>query len=298
MAATFTLPTLPEVTAALRGERRDHYRLFDSVPEFVARCEQDDVCRKGRDKSPSFLGGVTFAQALKMAREGDAGGVAKSDALLAKMEALDLYAPRVRVRDGVAGGVPNVPAFLAGHPLNMRRRVREDDNASPLAVVVDLASSGGIDAAVVQKRGVAILALVRALTARRPVELYVGCSLDADDGENAVHVYARVETTPMDLLRAAHWISHPSFPRGLIYSAGRALNSFCGKWPYSRGPLTAENGRAIMARALPHADAVLYIPGVFMGDRLVTAPEAWVAEQLAKHAGDADDVQFAQDAAA
>jgi hypothetical protein len=297
MAAIYSLPVLTDVLN--RPGALDHYHLFDSVPELVEACRAPAVRAKARGVQgrDSFIGGLTWDQALRMAVEGDAAAVAASDALLSQLEdAGDIYATRRRTIDDVVGGVPNVPAFLAGHPASMRRRVREQHEAAPLSVVVDLTSSAGISAADVQRRGIAVLALVRALTARRPVELWVGCSIDADAMRGAFHMYARVETTPLDLLRAAHWISHPSMSRGLIYATGRALYGYRGSWPYGRGPLTAEHGRLVLSRALPHATDVLYVPAIHASDALVSQPLAWVRQQLAKHAGDAPDAQI-EDAA-
>ena len=46
--------------------------------------------------------------------------------------------------DDVVGSMPNIPAFLAGTPNAMRRRVRVDRDDAPVSIFMDLTSSAGI----------------------------------------------------------------------------------------------------------------------------------------------------------
>jgi hypothetical protein len=130
--------------------------MFDSVREMGAHAETSRPKRE-RLAARSWTGGHDWRESVRVAQTGDLSGVAKSDALLAKMEQYALPTSRREWRDDVCGSIPNVPAFIAGHPLSMRRRARSENEASPIAIVADLSTSAGISADDLSRRGAAIL---------------------------------------------------------------------------------------------------------------------------------------------
>jgi hypothetical protein len=148
-----------------------------------------------------WAGGMTRGETGAALRDGYLPAVAESDAYMAKLEAkFDFAAHMFRNVDAVSGGVPIVPAYLAGHPLNMRRRERVMREMAPLTLLVDTASSGGIPASDLAKRGAAILALARLLAGWRPIKIFAGVAVGngtvSKDGINAV--FTRLDTAPLD----------------------------------------------------------------------------------------------------
>jgi hypothetical protein len=217
-------------------------------------------------------------------RNGDIAGVKKADEYLSKIEGLLRFETKrwKNVMD-VTGGAPDVPSFLAGHPLNMRRRQRQVSQQGPLAVVCDLTSSGSIRAEEVRQRGCAILALVRALTNLRPVELWAVVGLGQRD--KAVEILTRINTTPLDLARAAHMLTHPSVSRDLGYNYLERVHQSGGAWNWGNITLHRQTARESMMRVMNAATVVLYVPPVYADDKAVNEPLAWLKDMLAEHGG-------------
>jgi hypothetical protein len=266
----------------------DRAVIFDTMSELAARIDAGAI--SSRSWGDSWLGGLTKADAAHFSREGEMARVSASDAFLAKLEdKFEFTSHRFQTVDAIAGGVPNVAAYLANAPLAMRRRHRVADDLAPLTIVVDTTSSGGVGADKLEKRGAAILALVRLLSARRPVTLYAGNAMGnsrADkDGFNAV--LTRIETAPLDLARAAFLLGHPGAARGIGY--GVVVNEFGGSdghipWPYDNHELARKSAPEFYGRVFPNSE-ILCLPPVFVKDPAIDTPEIWLADMLAKFGG-------------
>jgi hypothetical protein len=265
----------------LIGDMPSFANRADSVPE---NNDSRSSCRSGND----WTGNVSYSDAVKMTREGDLKGVAMSDKYLQRFEALAPMRGAWQVRDDVAGGVPNVQAFLAGTPLTMRRRERVALETAPLAVAVDLVSSATVSAEHLKKRGALILALVRALSATRPVELWVGGSATPMNKrqDGAWHVWTRLDTAPLDLARAAHVMTCPAVSRGMIYATitDEAKGSNDLHWPYSNHAWSRANMRPVLSRVIGSGD-MLTIAAPHTNDELVNNPEQWFERMLKEFGG-------------
>lgn len=266
-----------------RPGAKDYFFMFDT-PRELADFAKTCGGRVNAHSPDQWAGNVTGLQAVKMAQEGDLSGVASSDAMLEKFERFTFETGRKAWSNDVCGSIPNVPAYVAGHPLAMRRRTRQDSAAAPIAVVVDLTTSGSITAEQIAKRGAAILALVRILSTRRPVELWAGTGLDADGRKNSVWTFAKIETAPLDLATAAHVLTHASFPRILCYEISRQHHGYTGGWPYGAGPKMQFRPHlsAIVAPAFTHTAQTLCLPPLFMADESVNYPEKWIEARLSE----------------
>jgi hypothetical protein len=209
--------------------------------------------------------------------------VAQSDVILERMESkFEFSTNGRRTIDAVAGGVPNVAAVLAGHPMNMRRRQRIENVMAPLTVVVDLTSSAGLDAEKLTPRGIAILALTRLLTGRRPVTLWVGVGLN--HGQGGVATFFRVDTTPIDTGRAAWWFSNPGVARGFGYGYLSKCMSGGGGWPFNSVERWRSKGKEVLSAML--GEDVLFVPPVYLDDDVtIRNPDKWLEDMLAKHGG-------------
>lgn len=227
----------------------------------------------------SFWGRETGSDILRFTRDGDVSRVAASDSMLAQMEQYEFSRPRPQWETCRAGSVPNVPAYLAGSPASMLRRSRELSSRAPVAVVVDLVSSGAISARLLEKRGAAILAFVRAISMQRPVELWAANYLQANQ-TNASLILARIETAPLDLARAAFILGSAAYSRGLLYEYARKHHAFNGAWPFANEKTRATIGDAARL-ALPHITDIVAIEAPYGTDDSFTNPEKWIADQLA-----------------
>jgi hypothetical protein len=134
-------------------------------------------------------------------------------------------ARRWRTIDSVAGGAPNVPAYLAGSPVSMRRRARVMDTAAPLVIALELGVSAAVDTATIARRGAAALALARIASASRPVELW-GYFAARDGADHCAGMAVKLDTAPMDVSRAAWLFCAPEALRRAAF----AVLAHTGGW--------------------------------------------------------------------
>lgn len=238
-----------------------------------------------------WMGGMSYKEACHAAYAGDPAGVAASDKLMSEFEALAPVSRRWRTIDTVAGGAPNIGAYLAGSPLAMRRRQRELDQGAPLTIFVDAVSSAGIEAKDLKKRGAAVLALVRVLGAVRPVTVYMVAGGGSFGDGPAAFVMVRMDN-PLDLSRAAFFLGHPGAGRGLAYSImGKAVDPkragiYTGSWAWGNNKKYVQHAPAIYANAIgANVDECLYLSPPHLSDPAIENPSKWVLDMLAKHGG-------------
>lgn len=225
-------------------------------------------------------GAVRTEQFLELVRSGDESLVARSEATLAKIEDQIPVSRGWRNIDDVVGAVPNVPAFLAGHPQCMRRRERTMRDTAPLTIFMDLTSSMSISKEKILNRGITLLALVRLLIEHRSVELWVGSSLgDTIRGKVVTCTTGwRIDTAPMDLARAAFQIADTSMSRLFGYATCEMMvDQHLGGF----GDRHDRNSEQLRQVAGWHE--MLYIPPIFHSDPLVDDPVGWLKRTMAKY---------------
>lgn len=176
--------------------------------------------------NPSQWHGATPEEAAQRLETGNPALVAASDKLLTMMEEeVTPASSAFRAVPMVAGGVVNVPAYLAGHPANMRLRRRVEDQYGPIAIVIDVTVSSDVSHATIARRGAAALALVRALQGSRPVSLLVSIGLRLK-GKDMVSIMD-VDCAPLDLARAAWCLGAPEYLRRVGFGlASHAAKDF------------------------------------------------------------------------
>jgi hypothetical protein len=264
----------------LRGGT-DYFAVCD-LPGFAELADSIPASDSHRRASEWRTGGKRYDTSVEQVRSGDLSGVAASEALLDKLETESLVSPVWRNRLDVVGGSPCVPAFLAGHPLNMRRRERVLNEQGPLSVIVSLTLSAGIDTETMRKRGATLLALVRLLSVSRPVELWTAVCLGGS--RHGTHVLTRLDTAPLDLARAAHMLTCPSVTRGLGYAICNSLRDG-GSWPHGDFAAYQRTARELYTSATGTAGEVLYVGAAHLADPLVNKPVEWIKETLAQYGG-------------
>lgn len=271
------------------ADRKDRFLICDTMTELAERSEAGNVSPNFGD---AWAGGLSKDMAGRFLREGEMARVASSDKYLSKLEdKFQFHAGRSKIADAVAGGAVNVPALLAGTPMAMRRRQRISDELAPLTIVADTASSANISAYDLEKRGAAILALVRILSALRPVTLYAGTIVgSAHAGTNKdglLGTFTRIETSPLDLARAAFLLAHPGAARAIGY--GVSMHEFKGDgsyipWSFGDANAARKYGPEALARVFPGTE-LLYLPSVFAKDASIKEPEKWLLENVNKFGG-------------
>lgn len=261
---------------------------FDSVSALADALAGSTAKNWTERQSDSWVG-ASSALTLKRARGGDAARVPLADAMLARFEnAVGFETRRWRTVDSVVGGVPNVPAFLAGAPLTMRRRVRMMDTAAPLTVAVELGVSQSVDNVTIARRGAAALAFARIAAATRPVDLWVYFS-SRDGSDKPAAMAVRVDTAPLDVARAAWLLCSPEALRRAAFAVLETVGGWADfgtvRWLgdfKSHAPLSAD-----LTRQMTGADDFVSVPGLFsVGDVTFSTDAAaadWVRGMLDAH---------------
>ncbi|WP_288927224.1 hypothetical protein [uncultured Maritimibacter sp.] len=177
--------TNPYSAQTLNGQEMD-------VAVFAGLSETVEMARAIRPTIPPEL--------AEQARAGVPSIVSRSEKLMAGIEDhIDLAGMQRGTVAAVSGGAPNVPAYLSGAPLAMRRRQQVvNSDQGEIVVMVNTFAPARMPHDVARRRGAAALALVRAASTVRPVRLFLFELTD-----DRVLTIIRIETAPLDLARAA-----------------------------------------------------------------------------------------------
>jgi hypothetical protein len=273
--------------------RPDTGLCFDSFGEFVEHCATLPASSRlnGGTMQDSWTDNLSYEGAVGMARTGDLSRVAASEKLMSKLEdLLEFDTAQMQTVDAMTGGIPNVAAYLAGAPMNMRRRQRVMSQAAPLNVIVDLTSSAGVSSEQLARRGATLLAFVRIMSAQRPVNLYVANAHSPNSAQEheCVAIAVRLDTSPLDLARASYAISGAAFPRQMMYSAAihesKCRNTDSLPFPYSDVNYYRANLHAFWSRFVSvESEETAVIGPLYLTDDFKD-PEAWLRKMVAEYA--------------
>jgi hypothetical protein len=231
--------------------------------------------------------GSTIADLQRMIVSGDERRVAESDKYLAEIEDQIPVSRGWRNVDDVVGALPNVPAFLAGHPQCMRRRQRVASETAPLSIYLDLGSSNTISHVLIERRGLVLLALIRLLVEHRPVELWVGSSIGATG--YASTTCWRIDTSPLDLARAAYHISATAMSRRFGYGVSTAESGRRWNSAFAMGNHAAQVSHLRNRVPQLFSGDTMFVPPIYdTGNEMVTNPVAWLKRTMAQYVGESE----------
>jgi hypothetical protein len=193
--------------------------------------------------SGSWTGGVTHESLKRALHEGDTTYVPHAERVLDEiMRGMRLETLSTQWIADMAGAYPDVPAFLAGDPSCMRRKVIATREIAPMKLFISMSSSAGVGIETLTKRGICLLALVIALSRVRPIELYTFNAVHyrtwgggrwennydpfskkrhdtiiSKDHQRLVDL-VQLPTAPLDLGLISFCLVNQGFTRGMCYS--------------------------------------------------------------------------------
>lgn len=249
---------------------------YDSIGDF--RRVLDTLSRKdGEGRASAWTGDESWASAKRNLLVGKLESVPKASALLDSLAEHSIELEQTVWEPSVAGAFPLVPAFLSGQPETMLRPVPTASDRSPIRVYASVCCSGGVGAADLEKRGIAILALCQKLGAVRPIELFVYADMGGPG--HAFMPCIKVETSPLDLATATFALTSAGFLRQLCFAWAEQYG-WGGAWAWGDAP-TSSSSQRLTRDALGLSETDLLIPGGFVTDPLIRKPVEWINEKVA-----------------
>lgn len=252
-----------------------HLDDFPSIQALAGEIESANL--KARIKDKSFTDDLP--EALKRCRTGREDWAERAAKYMRKHEALLQTKARVW-SPSVQGAYPMVPDYLAGMPECMRMSEQVMSDTSLLRIFACSTVSADLSREKLEARGAAILALVQLLGAVRPIELYTYCDLDGDHGDSAVFTRCRIETAPLDMATACYALISSGFSRQINFTWA-AKYGYRGSWGWDHSP---DDRRKVTCQALGAAETDLVIHGGHSDNKMIREPDAWLKDQLDKHA--------------
>lgn len=257
---------------------------YDGIEDFsrkglkaISRCESMDI---------EWYGNITREECYDKATKGDDRLVAESEKYI---EGLNLSIPDTK-------GVEYIPSmygsrfklgeYMSGSPSFMRRRVKRDNDISPVKIVVDMMVSCGISADTMHKRGNVILALLMKVQEVRPVELILVCGggLGGYASRPSGYVYQviPIESKPLNISQAAFVLTSVGFVRHFAFSLYLDMKEEsdthdCIPWPEGKDSKGYE-GKVKDRLGLGEKD--IYIKGAHLYDDMLDEPVRWLQDQL------------------
>ena len=243
------------------------YQSFGSPEAFVAQCQKVGVLFPGS----SWQSEESSVDAMRLTVAGDTKRVQKAEAISDKFASeIDLGQSWPQWTPDVCGSIPHVANYLAGVPETMWRRPVTEDDKAPITIWVCVTSSGGCEAAALERRGIAIQALAMALSITRQVKLKIFSGLD---GQYANHLVSIELPSPPVLSQAAYMLASQGFSRGLTYQFLYKATGAGGGWPRDISVFGDYQKRVdSWKKLLPIEDVDLVFPHVFFSDEDYTDP--------------------------
>jgi hypothetical protein len=279
------IKTLEEFTAS--GVHKVLTKHYDSMGELLRELENRPSFRGGRFgevyNGANWHGARDWKHGMQIIREGIPNFQKEISSLVDKVSVNLPSTQDMWVAD-IAGACPIVPMAIAGLPDNMLRLEQQETSGVPLRIFVSTAYSGGCETSMIERRGVAILALLESLAAKRPVELLLFAEFD-DANYNGFHTpIVRVDSMPLDQTTLTAALVSPVVSRLMFMGwADSNPEGFGGAWAWGSLPPNDPQSRALTREALGAAKGDLVISAAFLteSDLILRDPLAWVTQQVA-----------------
>jgi hypothetical protein len=277
--------TLEDFTAS--GVHKVRIKNYDSMGELLSELENDYRFTGNRFaracNGTNWHGAANWREGMETIRNGLPGFRKDIDALVDKVSVSLPSMQDTWVAD-IAGACPIVPMAIAGLPDNMLRLEQQETSGVPLRIFVSTAYSGGCETNMIERRGVAILALLESLAAKRPVELVLFAEFD-DSQCNGLHTpVVRVDSMPLDQTTLTAALVSPVVSRMMFMGwAESREGGFGGRWAWGGLPPTDPQAQSLTREALGAGKGDLVIHAAFLteSDLIMRDPLEWIKQQVA-----------------
>lgn len=253
------------------------FEIFPSVNALVEDIHSHSakLWTQRRERS-RWSGGQTLEESASLALRGCLQTATLIEPLIERALSLVDIPVRARARiHDVAGGCPDVPAYLMGEPEHFNALRVVESEATPVRVFVPLVCSAAISADKIAERGAAIAAFCIALGTVRPVQLY---GYTAGDGKRNLCV--QLATAPFVASEVGYCLTSPAFMRQVCYG-WLDTRDWSGAWADWSG-----YGQRCPRQAIGAADEDLVLDYAFSADGRIADADKWLRETLARYIGE------------
>jgi len=197
-----------------------------SSPESICEHVKDIPKSQYWDKEcfgtdPYFYGTESLQEAIGLCRDGWQEGATRAAAL---RDRINVNNPTQRryVRYGVAGAIPDVPRYLAGNPMHMKRLDSVNARQRPIITLINhVGGLGGVDSACFINKAATVCAIVDAIEGNGFSCHVIGMAMSRAPNGGLVGVAFTVKEPGdhMDIGRAAFALGHTAMFRRLVFAA-------------------------------------------------------------------------------
>lgn len=254
-----------------------------TLRELSERMEQGMTENSPHTRGSDKWSGGTAASAVKRALEGDSVLAAKTVRFMNKLHAEPLTVKKVK-RKSVVGPNVNVIDAYKGVPNCVSEKRKERVNSAPLSIVYECTVSAGVRNEVIERRGAAILALVKTLSSRRQVNLWV--MTGGKQGNTNYAITVKVPVKAMNL--AAFALISPAMSRRLGLTVGGLMVGTTTTVHWADNNVKWHGGamvRGVMDELKLHNNAVNFDPAHLTNTHFKTDASTieWLEKQIAEH---------------
>lgn len=274
---------------------------FDNAGDMFRELDGNNSLRYIRnalDGRNAFYSNVKWSSLETLVQQGDEALAKRSRALLDKLKAASPATVK-RIRTSKPFGRAVTGAYLSSDPMPCRSRVKVKSDTAPLTIAVNVASSAMTSSSDLEKRGIAIAALVQKLSLLRPVRLVL-VGLAQCSRSKPVAFACDFPTRPLDAYRLAWLLSSQGFARGMGFACYQSASDFYAKAGgqakacHNEGFITWAGGQAYSNNSGPNTFGaalakhwrgdVFYIPSAGSdGDnyrKMLNSPVEWINENV------------------
>lgn len=184
---------------------------FETVGQFMEFLGTANTYDQKNISGP-FFSNETFSSVAFKAVNGDKEASERADKLLAAIETGTMTTTKTK-RVNSYKGRPSVARYLSGNPKACKSTVKLATPLAPITVVVSLNSMASVETTALERRGVAIAALVKKLSRTRTVTLYLSRFSSCPPANDSA-MLVKFPTAPLDSYRLAFLLSNQGFCRG------------------------------------------------------------------------------------
>jgi hypothetical protein len=255
----------------------------DLLKSSQAACgEKFEKLEKSGHLAPSWLGG-SVDDIVTKTRNGCPKMSARVEKLANEISITPPVESRIEWQDDVTGACPNVPNYLTGCPLTMQNEVETRSPLGELTILVNISASAGVSPAKYEAKAAAIAAVIRQLSAIRPVRLLYVASHNVGNGQYITFV-GQIETRPFGLSELYCLASAGFYRLVALLPAITKLNSNSGYITWTPWEKTMLHTVRDIVGLSTDPDNVLYIGPTNFYDpesqKIQADPRKWVLETV------------------